>query len=88
MLYNMASQYTSTDLKQNTRQILENVEQSKEPAIIHTYNKPRVVILEYDEWKKSTERLRNKDLKKYMFDFEKKDTTKMFRKMRNEEVNS
>ena len=88
MLYNMPVQYTSTDLKQNTRQILETVEERREPVIIQTYNQPRVVIVEYEAWKKATQRLSNKELGKYMFDFGHKNTTKLVRKMRNEEVNS
>lgn len=87
-MYNMYKNITSTDLKQHTRVVLQEIEDKKEPIIINTYNQARAVLVNYEEWKQkySASRPKVEDIKKYMFSSKVKDTTKFIRKMRDAEV--
>lgn len=43
---------TSTYLTHNTRVVLNEIEKTKEPVIVKTYNTPRVVVLDFEQWEK------------------------------------
>jgi prevent-host-death family protein len=43
---------TSTELKQNMRKTINSVNEQGIPYLITTYDEPKVVMVDYDEWKK------------------------------------
>lgn len=77
--------YTSTQLKQNTKQVIDEVIRSNKPAVVSTYGEPKLIMIKYDDSIISNEKVDKKKLKKYMVKLGKKtDTSKMFREMRDE----
>lgn len=90
ILYNMYNKVSSTELKQNTRKVLELVkEEPDNPVVVYNYNEPTVVIINYDKWQEQNrdkERISLEELKReYIRDFGVIDSVKEIRKMRDEE---
>lgn len=53
ILHNMTTKITSSYLKQNTREVLnEVVNKPNNDLLIFTYNEPRAVVISYDRWEK------------------------------------
>jgi len=82
----MYKKITSSELKQKTRKVLEFVENTSKPTVVYTYNKPRVVILDFNDWQKTNKKLDINELKKYRIGANKKiNSAKYFRKLRDNE---
>lgn len=43
---------TSTELKQNTRKVINMVREQGVPYLVKTFDEPKVVIVDFDEWNK------------------------------------
>ena len=79
------TQITSTKLKQQTREILDELDNIRQPLLIMTYNKPRAVIVDYQTWEKMQRKpSRMERLKKLQFrSGSPVDSVKMVREMRD-----
>lgn len=88
----MYKKITSTELKQNTRKVLNQVvKEPQEPVVVYNYNEPKVVILSYEMWEEQQKKPVWKkptleELSKYFISTEKViDSAAEIRKMRDEE---
>jgi prevent-host-death family protein len=76
---------TATELTHNTKSVIKQVVESKQPVILANYHDPVAVIIDYATWQKMSERAPKLEvLEKYMDYSEKKtNLTKVIRKMRD-----
>ncbi len=83
----MIKKITSTTLKQETRKVIQNVIETEEPAVVYSYNEPKIILIKFDQELISEGKLDMESVKKYMFSAGKKkfDSAKYFRKLRDEE---
>ena len=79
---------TATYLTQKTRDVIDEVVRDGDPVVIYNYGKPVAVIEDYQEWENKNKKKNPTidELKKFMVKTgEKIDSTKLIRKMRDEE---
>ena len=79
---------SSTELKQNTRKVLQQIAlKPNDPIVIYTYNEPKVVLISYKIWQEtSKEKPKINDLKKFFIKTKKRlNSSELIRTLRNEE---
>lgn len=53
ILYKTMQKVTATQLKQNTRKVIQMIQaKPSEPAVVYSHDEPLVVIISYDQWQK------------------------------------
>lgn len=85
----MYKKITSTQLKQNTRKVINEVILNPDkPTIVFSYNEPRIVLLDYQSWR--NEQIKAKrpslnELQDYFIRTKKRiDSSKIISRMRDE----
>jgi PHD/YefM family antitoxin component YafN of YafNO toxin-antitoxin module len=84
----MLNTITSTELTHNTKAVIKQVIEQKQPLVILNYREPVAVVIEYNIWMQMKQNMapRLNTINGYIRTQGKKiDSTKIIRKMRNEE---